>query len=1303
MKSTKLWRRKGIEAPPLRRFKLVRASLSPFIDLIKKGELLETYDIGDARVYIYEFEGMGYYIIEEPELDDEEEKLYEILMDSLYFTVKPIEIENPIEYIKSHIFETSKKLGIKELVEKSFDKLMYYIVRDVIGYGPLDVLIKDPRIEDISLEGVGKPIRVFHRDYSYLDWLLTNLAFDEEEYLDGLITMVAHKSKKHVSTAFPVAEGALPEKHRVSITFSREVTPFGSSMTIRKFREEPLTITHLIKFGTISSLMAAYWWILLENKGSIFIVGEMASGKSVHPKSTLIVLMNNIPRVLTIEELWNILRSKAPMIKEGDIEYIELSNIDIKVLSINKSEITWARPKYIIRHKSPEKLVKIKLSSGREIIVTQDHSLLVMNSDNVLRIARPLNIKSDDYLVGISSIDIPRPNETTVMRLLIELPSKQGLSLNIKNSKGKFKDPQIIDKFTNLDEIYVADKYSDKQIPLSSLLRPEFGYLLGISMIHNHNDGEFISIELRDQRVKQRLEYSLNKLGFKYNNHNAKNSMRVNLDNTVSKILKALLIANSSDKKLPDIAWIMSKEWLASFILGVIDGSGYIDRNVIRLELSNSRSVHELLYIFAIFNIYPTIEVKRNNSNEIYILSLPLQCIEKLSNYVSGVLNFEIPKSLKENNTVDPGSMNSKIILEKVVSIEIINSDVDYVYDIEVPNLENFEVNTILVHNTTLLNALASMLPPSWKIVTIEDTPELRLPHIGWKPLVARHVYSLAEAKTEIGLFDLVKLSLRERAQFIIVGEIRGEEAYVFVQALASVTGDTPILIRDRNRGVITLISIGKLVDNFYKPSEDRVPKSVQGLEVLTLNTEGNVIWAPIRYVLRHRANEIYRIGYRGGELKATASHSVFVLDENTLEIKTKPVCELKPNEILISFISRRNNQKSLVKINLIELLQNVDNVEIVMRSGERTKITKRMSSKLLNRELEQARICINDLCLPAFLNIDEELALVLGSYLARGYVEPGIDGKICFTFNSSENSVARRVVKVMENRFSIKPRANGKGNHNIYEFRHPLLAMVFEKLMKGNSEEKHIPEFLWNSTINIVKAFLQGCKVGESKDRGYAIYVTKSKELAEELLWLARFYGMYSYITKQGGKRDTNYIVHILLKPRSKGVYPHELIPVSIMRNALRNLGVKHLPVKYKYALEKNKYITKKRARKILYWIMKNELRNYMNEEQSILNRLRTVLSDEIILIPIKEVSKEPYNGYVYDVSVPSSEAFFGGETPILLHNTGHGGGCTFHGDSIESMVMRLTTPPINVPISFLPLISNVVITRFIRIPGKR
>ncbi len=162
--------------------------------------------------------------------------------------------------------------------------------------------MRDPLIEDISVEGVGKPLRVFHRDFSYLDWLLTNIVFSSDSELDAIATLLAHKARRHVSTAFPVVEGTLPEKHRLALTYSYEVSPFGTGFTIRKFREEPLTIAHLIKFGTVSPLMASYWWLLLEFKGSVFIVGAMASGKTTLLNALLSMLPPNW-KIVTIEDV----------------------------------------------------------------------------------------------------------------------------------------------------------------------------------------------------------------------------------------------------------------------------------------------------------------------------------------------------------------------------------------------------------------------------------------------------------------------------------------------------------------------------------------------------------------------------------------------------------------------------------------------------------------------------------------------------------------------------------------------------------------------------------------------------------------------------------------------------------------------------------------------------------------------------------------------------------------------------------------------------------------------------------------
>ncbi|RLF18342.1 MAG: hypothetical protein DRJ68_06900, partial [Thermoprotei archaeon] len=85
---------------------------------------------------------------------------------------------------------------------------------------------------------------------------------------------------------------------------------------------------------------------------------------------------------------------------------------------------------------------------------------------------------------------------------------------------------------------------------------------------------------------------------------------------------------------------------------------------------------------------------------------------------------------------------------------------------------------------TTLLNAIAALIRPEAKIITIEETRELVLPHENWVPLVTR--IGTAEGIQEISAFDLLKSALRQRPDYIIVGEVRGEEAYALFQAIAT-------------------------------------------------------------------------------------------------------------------------------------------------------------------------------------------------------------------------------------------------------------------------------------------------------------------------------------------------------------------------------------------------------------------------------------------------------------------------------------------------------------------------------------
>jgi flagellar protein FlaI len=88
---------------------------------------------------------------------------------------------------------------------------------------------------------------------------------------------------------------------------------------------------------------------------------------------------------------------------------------------------------------------------------------------------------------------------------------------------------------------------------------------------------------------------------------------------------------------------------------------------------------------------------------------------------------------------------------------------------------------------TTALNALACLIKPGSKIITIEETAELNLSHENWVSLIARQSYGLGGSTVgEVPLFDLVKTSMRHRPDILIVGEVRGQEAYVLFQALAT-------------------------------------------------------------------------------------------------------------------------------------------------------------------------------------------------------------------------------------------------------------------------------------------------------------------------------------------------------------------------------------------------------------------------------------------------------------------------------------------------------------------------------------
>jgi flagellar protein FlaI len=242
------------------------------------------------------------YILDELQLDPLERSVYQRILEILL-----AEIESPKEEIadpRRFFADEAKKIVDKYrislgwLPDVSWYKILYHAERDLVGFSSIDPLMRDPNIEDISCDGVQKSVYIWHRNYESIE---TNIQFENDEDLDNMVVKLVHMAGKHVSSAFPIVDASLPGKHRLAVCYRREVTPFGTAFTIRKFREDPYSIIDLINIGTFSEEMAAYFWLCLENRASIMVLGGTAAGKTT-ALNALACLIKPGSKIITIEE-----------------------------------------------------------------------------------------------------------------------------------------------------------------------------------------------------------------------------------------------------------------------------------------------------------------------------------------------------------------------------------------------------------------------------------------------------------------------------------------------------------------------------------------------------------------------------------------------------------------------------------------------------------------------------------------------------------------------------------------------------------------------------------------------------------------------------------------------------------------------------------------------------------------------------------------------------------------------------------------------------------------------------------------
>ena len=210
--------------------------------------------------------------------------------------------EKLLNDIKNFLFLKLNESPLDEGATNEYlEGLSRKILRDIIGYGELDSLIQDDDLEEIMIIGLDKPVFVYHRKYGMMK---TNLVYHDEKELMDLIDSIARQINRRIDQESPILDGRLIDGSRINATIP-PVSADGPSLTIRKFRRDPLTVIDLINSKTLTLELAAFFWLCIDGLGvksaNAIISGGTSSGKTT-TLNALSAFINPKERIITIED-----------------------------------------------------------------------------------------------------------------------------------------------------------------------------------------------------------------------------------------------------------------------------------------------------------------------------------------------------------------------------------------------------------------------------------------------------------------------------------------------------------------------------------------------------------------------------------------------------------------------------------------------------------------------------------------------------------------------------------------------------------------------------------------------------------------------------------------------------------------------------------------------------------------------------------------------------------------------------------------------------------------------------------------
>lgn len=426
-----------------------------------------------------------------------------------------------------------------------------------------------------------------------------------------------------------------------------------------------------------------------------------------------------------------------------------------------------------------------------------------------------------------------------------------------------------------------------------------------------------------------------------------------------------------------------------------------------------------------------------------------------------------------------------------------------------------------------------------------------------------------------------------------------------FYNAGTSVSGDTKVLVKLNDN--IQLVEIEKLIEGQNEKT------NYENLMCLTVDDDYQVKWSNVKYVFKHKSNNLYKVRGSGGlEITITGDHSVIVFNEQGNLIEKK-VEDLTKNDQLISFKTKNTSQEYPV-FNL-EKYKNDYN--------KYTKITN--------------------------IKLNKDLMRLIGFYLAEGsiYIKDNKNYKTTFTFHIKEKYYTEDIKEILLNNFNIKCIEQECSERNVrrVEVSNKQLACFLIEHFNTGSYEKTIPSWMYNIPFDGFLEFLRGYIGDAHITDNNVVYTSCNKNLIENICYLSKLNGLDCRISVRYNEDH--------LSPQNtiiKGCYCYDLIFTSEFADLIKNKFVDrnnfkspngNLLPSILFANDKSmpKNIFRKKN------VSKNNVLKYSSANK--------LANSDLHIVRIKSIEKIDNEIDVYDLHVPETQRFIGGNYPVLLHNS--------------------------------------------------